>query len=273
MKKQIRWKRVLLGAAVTGAVVTAWIGFCGYQWNWGPFFKLHDIKTSAFPGNAREYDLDAVQALDGSPLQGKSLLFLGSSVTYGASAQGVSFADYIAARNGCAMTKNAVSGTTLVDSGYASYLSRLNKIDPASAVDLLVCQLSTNDATQNKTLGAVQDSFAIEDFDTSTVAGAIEYIIAYAKETWDCPVVFYTNPQYDSEKYAAMVALLGEIQAKWGITVIDMWNDAAFNDISQQQRDLYMADSIHPTKAGYLEWWTPYMENMIYEVFQAGSAD
>lgn len=26
-----------------------------------------------------------------------------------------------------------------------------------------------------------------------------------------------------------------------------------------------MADKIHPTKAGYLEWWTPKMEQYIYD--------
>ena len=26
-----------------------------------------------------------------------------------------------------------------------------------------------------------------------------------------------------------------------------------------------MADEIHPTKAGYLEWWTPKMEEFLYQ--------
>ena len=35
-----------------------------------------------------------------------------------------------------------------------------------------------------------------------TVAGSIEFIIAYAKEKWNCPVAFYTGTRYDSEAYA-----------------------------------------------------------------------
>lgn len=103
----------------------------------------------------------------------------------------------------------------------------------------------------------------IDNFDTHTVAGAIEYIIAFAKDKWDCPVIFYTNPKYDSEKYSAMVELLKEIQNKWDIGVIDLWNDTDFNNITDDQRNLYMADEIHPTQAGYLEWWTPKMEQYI----------
>lgn len=59
------------------------------------------------------------------------MIFLGSSVTYGAASQGVSFADFIARRNGCEAIKEAVSGTTLVDNGSDSYVSRL-KADECS---------------------------------------------------------------------------------------------------------------------------------------------
>lgn len=263
MKKTKR-HRLLVGAACAAAAVTAWIGFCGYQWSWGPFARLHDLKTAGLPGNAEQYDLTNVQRLAGSPLEGKHILFLGSSVTCGAASQGVSFADYLAARNGCTITKEAVSGTTLVDSGPDSYIARLKKMDAAATADLFVCQLSTNDATQNKDLGNVGESFDRGDFDTKTVAGAIEYIISYAAETWGCPVVFYTNPRYDSSEYAAMVELLHAIRKKWNITVIDLWSDTDFNEITPEQRELYLADAIHPTKAGYLQWWTPYMEPILY---------
>lgn len=268
--KKGKWHGILVGTASAAVVITAWIGFCGYQWSWGPFARLHDIKTAGLPGNAEQYDLANVQKRAGSPLEGKHILFLGSSVTYGAASQGVSFADYIAARNGCTITKEAVSGTTLVDSGVESYIARLKKMDQSAAADLFVCQLSTNDATQKKPLGRVSDSFDKDAYDTSTVAGAIEYIISYAKDTWGCSVMFYTNPRYDSQEYAAMVELLQEIREKWGIAVIDMWNDGGFNEITPEQRSLYMADSIHPTKAGYLEWWTPYMEKVIFEVIEDG---
>ena len=269
MKKR-KWRGILIGTVSAAVAVTVWIGFCGYQWSWGPFARLHDIKTAGLPGNAAQYNLANVQKRTDSPLKGKRILFLGSSVTYGAASQGVSFADYIGARNGCMITNEAVSGTTLVNSGSDSYISRLKKLDRSTATDLFVCQLSTNDATQKKELGKVSESYDRGDFDTKTVAGAIEYVISYAQETWDCPVVFYTNPQYNSPGYATMVELLGAIQQKWDITVIDLWNDADFNAIAPEQRELYLADAIHPTKAGYLEWWTPYMENVLCEVIENG---
>ena len=158
--------------------------------------------------------------------------------------------------------KEAVSGTTLTD-GMNSYISRMEKLEKGARFDLFVCQLSTNDATQNKPLGEVAGQDA-QHYDTSTVCGAIEYIIAYVRDTWGCPVVFYTNAYYESENYAAMVAALGQIGAEYGIGVIDLYTDEAFNAITDEQHSLYMADGIHPTKAGYLLWWTPEMEEYLY---------
>ena len=198
-----------------------------------------------------------------NPLNGKHIVFLGSSVTYGAASNGVSFVDFLAEKMGCRVTKEAVSGTTLVDDAPDSYICRMRKLNPEMKVDLFVCQLSTNDATQMKELGEACRTYDMDDFDTLTVAGAIEYIIAYARKTWKCPVAFYTSPRYDSARYAAMVGLLQTIRRKWDIVLIDLWNDSVFNDITAGQRSRYMADPIHPTREGYLEWWTPYFKRVI----------
>lgn len=260
-------KKLLIIIPIAAVVAAAWIAFCGYQWSWGPFMKLHDFKTSALEGNGEKYSLDNAAPNADSPIEGKTVLFLGSSVTYGSASGGVSFADYIGKRDGCTVIKSAVSGTTLVESGINSYVSRLKKLD-AEKVDLFVCQLSTNDASQKKELGKIIESKNLNDFDTKTIAGAIEYIICYSKEKWNCPVIFYTNPRYDSELYGEMVDILKEAEAKWGISDIDMWNDAELNAALNKNTALYMADKIHPTKAGYLEIWTPLMEKTVFGVMK-----
>lgn len=226
---------------------------------------MSDNKYADLPGNAEKYSPAHVAALEHSPIKGRKLIFLGSSVTYGYASNAVSFADYIGVRNGCIIVKEAVSGTTLVDDREDSYIARMKQIRAPEA-DLFVCQLSTNDASKGKPLGSISEGFDKTLFDTSTVAGAIEYIIAYAEKTWHCPVVFYTSPRYDKDEYAAMVELLWEIARKWKISVIDMWNDEQFNMITDEQRMLYMKDPVHPTQAGYLEWWTPYIESRLYVV-------
>ena len=144
----------------------------------------------------------------------------------------------------------------------------MKEIDENISADAFVCQLSTNDATKEMPLGEISDSINMNDFDTQTVAGAIEYIIAYAKETWNCPVVFYTQSKYDSEHYEKMVDLLLKIQKKWNITVIDLWNNDEINSITDEQRKIYLVDNIHPTKAGYKEWWLPEFQKCLYEIIK-----
>lgn len=207
-------------------------------------------------GNMSKYSVENSAKID-SELNGKTIIFLGSSVTYGFAAKGESFVDYLVKQDGVNAIKEAKSGTTLVDDEDSSYVSRMKNIDSSINADAFVCQLSTNDATQDKPLGKVSDSFDINSFDTHTVAGAMEYIIAYASDTWDCPVIFYTGTKYDSENYQKMVELLLELQQKWGIGVIDLWNNEQMNSVSADDYKIYMNDDIHPTRCGYRDWWLP----------------
>lgn len=245
----------LLLSVLLGLILT------GYLIGWGIFSPLYDIKMGKLAGNSDEYALEKVEVIENSPLSGKNILYLGSSVTYGASSMRVSFVEYIAKRNNTTYVKEAVNGTTLVENGN-SYVRRLKKIDKTQHFDLFVCQLSTNDSSQNKPLGKISED---DNYDTSTVCGAIEFIITYVRQTWNCPVVFYTGSYYESENYSAMVSALKQIQEKHGMFVADLYSDKEFNDISSELYNLYMADQVHPTRAGYLKWWTPKIEETLYE--------
>ena len=219
-------------------------------------------------GNSKIYDPQNIATVVESPLAGKTGIFLGSSVTCGYGSLGVSFVDFLEKTDGITAVKEAVSGTTLADVKNNSYVARMKTIDKNIKADFFMCQLSTNDATKEIPLGVLSDSFDPASFDTQTVTGATEYIIAYAKETWNCPVVFYTQAKYDSVAYEKMVAMLLSLQQKWDIIVIDLWNDESINAVSDAERSLYLIDAIHPTKAGYCEWWLPAMQKVLYETLR-----
>ena len=227
-----------------------------------------DIRVT-YRGNNDRYSVANTDPLANSPLAGKTYLLLGSSVAFGTGSGGEAMGEYLAKRNGCTVIKKAVSGTTLADGKSNSYVRRLEQYieseDKEETLDAFVCQLSTNDASIPKSLGSVSESTVkdISSFDKATTYGAMEYIIALVKETWDCPIVFFTNSHYEKSAYAEMVEALHEIEAKWGITVIDLYTDEAFNDISASDYELYMTDEIHPTKAGYREWWLPKFEETL----------
>lgn len=213
------------------------------------------------PGNNRKYDIEQMEVLQDSPLKGKTLIFLGSSVTVGACSQKQSFPLMLEHCDGAKVVLEAVSGTTLVDKTFTvagkssdSYITRMKRIDKSLKADAFICQLSTNDASSGFPLGKMTEGFEKESFDTQTIIGAMEYVIAYARETWHCSVLFYTGPKYESALYEQMVAALLALSMKWGIHVIDLWNN---EEIERNYRGSeYMHDPIHPTKKGY-QIWTP----------------
>lgn len=267
MKKRKVLKIVLIVLAVfvmLDGVVS--IILAGSMGGFGPFKFLKDNKVKKAAGNAEQYHLENVETIESSPLSGKQILFLGSSVTEGACALDVSMADYIGKKDNCIVIKEAVSGTTLSTEKKNSYIERLNKVSKDKSIDMVVCQLSTNDASQKLELGKIIETTNIDEFKTDTVTGAIEYIIAYSRQTWNCPVIFYTGTKYDNKRYQEMLDALLDIQEKWGIGVIDLWNDPDMNAVSEEDYKLYMYDSIHPTQAGYLLWWTPKIEEYLYTV-------
>lgn len=257
---------LIVALAVIAVLAVVSLVMAGALGGIGPFGFIHTNRLKNAPGNAEEYHLENVTPLSDSPLKGKNILFLGSSVTKGACSLDVSMADYIGKLDSVNITKEAVSGTTLSTAKGNSYVARLLNIDTRQPFDVIVVQLSTNDASQKLTLGSVSESTDINDFDTSTIDGAIEYIIAYCRDHWNCPIVFYTGTKYDSDLYGQMVTDLKSIAAKWNISVIDLWDDPDMNAVSEEDYKLYMFDHIHPTQAGYLLWWTPKFEDTLYQL-------
>ena len=248
-------KALLIFSIIIAIVAVAGIGI------YLKFFNFHPEKLE---GNAEIYSV--AQTTDIHPdsiLREKSIIFLGSSVTEGYAAMGESFVDYLEKEDGILPIKEALSATTLVDEqayGRDSYVTRMKNLDPDMHVDLLVCQLSTNDAKTGKAIGTISASTNLEDFDVLTVTGAMEYIIAYAKETWGCPVIFYTGARFSekwADTYEDMIGLTYKLADKWNIGIIDLWNNSDFNNITPEEYSMYMYDSVHPTRAGYKLWWTP----------------
>ncbi len=219
-----------------------------------------DITLS--PASFEEKEKDSAD-----PLSGLTIGWLGSSVTYGMMSGGYSMANAIEDGHvGNTSLNYSISGTTLVNNNELSYVAREKLIDPEQHFDLFIIQLSTNDATNNMPLGEIASSKDQAEFDDATIAGAMETVISYAQTTWDCPVMFYTGTWYDNDLYQQMTELLPALEDKWGIGVIDLWNNQEMKAvIGTEQYASYMADDIHPTYAGYTEWWTPVFEQSITE--------
>lgn len=178
-------------------------------------------------------------------LRNKTILFLGSSVTYGFASGGVSFADIMGETCCVNCIKEAVSGTTLADIDDSSYVARLKRIDKNIALDLFVCQLSTNDASPERN---------IEPYKTEQ---AIRFVLEYVRNTFGCPIVFYTGAYFKNERYEKLIELLYTLQTEYDFYILDLFNDRDMLSVDKEDYRRYMSDPIHPTITGYKEWWTP----------------
>ena len=102
------------------------------------YVAIEAKKRADAPGNASAYNVGNLEKHEDSPLAGKTILFLGSSVTDGAAAESQSFVDLFETLDGVKAIKEAKSGTTLVDKTSAlaaiafgngeSYVKRLGQI-------------------------------------------------------------------------------------------------------------------------------------------------
>ena len=227
----------------------------------GPLKFLRQKKISKLEGNGPSYDFSSIEYSGDDRFKDKTLFILGSSVSRGEASLDQAVGEYLAGRFSMKLIKETVSGTCLAGEDPSSYVSRLKHHgNEKENVDLFLCQLSTNDIHKTKEMGKVSASYELSSFDTKTICGAMEYIIAYVKKEWNCPIFFYTNSYFGSEKYEEMISLLYELKDKWEIHVVDLYYDKEFNE---RKKDLYMADRIHPTKAGYRDWWGPEIERQI----------
>lgn len=265
------------------------------------------IDMSIDPNDAR-FNADSIPVRKNSPLEGKTIYWLGSSVVVGEMAEQNSMVEYLAARNNMVCVKEAVSGTTLKSAKNAQdYVNRLitsEVLDKDAKIDAFICQISTNDVLQKKKWGKVSaaDVTALDQFDLGTSMGGVEYIIEYVHETWNCPIYFFSGSYYGTtpvngyvrdafwnsgDDYAKLVALVQQAVDKWNaidgydVRMIDLYNDEAFNaSITTEEYqylmneifrgdDTYADDPIHPLKAGYLQWWTPYFERFLEDALGA----
>lgn len=266
MDKKKKKKLIISSSVVGGFLILVLVGLMvsGSLFRWGPFWGLFDIRISGMEGNNEKYSYSEIEKDKDSPLKDKHIAFLGSSITAGYAALGESMADFLGAKDGIIFYKEAVNGTTLADTNSSSYVSRLDNFSKDLSLDLFVLQLSTNDANGTISLGEVDSK------DKNTTLGAINYIVDYVSNTYNCPTLLYSNPKYDNEKYVEMVNKSIEIDEKRDdLYFLNLFDDENFNDISEEERALYMYDTIHPTRAGYSIWWLPEFEKAIESILNA----
>lgn len=229
-------------------------------------FRTFRAETTELKGYTNNYS---------HPLAGKTIYYLGSSVTrgHGGNTDGTSFAEMTALLTGGDCVKEAISGTNLaiVNGRSDSYVERLSRLNLENLPDVLVVQLSTNDFYNNVPLGGISDGVDSEGFDRRTVTGALEYIIAKVKEVSpETRTVIYACPLGEGwgkyREYGQYVnGTLKELEEKWAdsLSVLDLYNADYIKMTSYMQ-----GDNLHPQKEGYAQVFTPLFIELLNSYFE-----
>ena len=197
-----------------------------------------------------------------SALKGKSALFLGDSITYGARDRAKLYgaggwAGRIGYHAGMDVTNNGVSGacitTARVESHSAGHFIYNNLIKTAGTTyDYVIMHGLFNDASIPVEVGTPQGmaNFREENADVTKFATALELLFYTArKQNPDAKlgyiVNFHTDRAVDQTPYVEMAI---QICNDWGIPYLDLYNLAGFS--------VEFDDGLHPTSKGYDSMYT-----------------
>lgn len=205
-----------------------------------------------------------------SALSGKSALFLGDSITFGArdraNIYGVAAsvnpgAGGWAARIGyhaqMNVTNNGVSGACITtareQSSSAKHYIYNNLISVENEkFDYIIMHGLFNDASEKVAVGTMQgeDNFDPAKADVTTYAGALENLFYTAKRQHPESILgfivnFHTDRAVDQAPYVEMAIAICK---DWGIPYLDLYNLAGFQ--------VDFDDGLHPSSAGYDSMYT-----------------
>ena len=195
-------------------------------------------------------------------LSGKSVLFLGDSITYGARDRANIYASggwagrigYYAGMN---VTNNGVSGacisTARIESNSEAHYIYNNLLKAQDQTfDYVIMHGLFNDASEGVEVGVMQGeaNFNPDKADVTTYAGALEFLFYQAKQQHPEAILgfivnFKTERSVDQAPYVSMAI---EICKEWNIPYLDLYNRAGFS--------VEFDDGLHPSSAGYDSMYT-----------------
>lgn len=245
------------------------------------FYPYNELLTSEIVSNYNEID---------NSLLFKKIVFLGDSICQGSSAGNYDgYAGFIGNHNKMLWRNLGNSGATIsTASGKVICQTTIDVDNP----DFIILEGGTNDADRiGNATGSVKpekfgtyniSNFGTDDeethygFDISTFCGAMEFMIKRIVTNYPSAKVGYIvahkmgmnsngyTPEVNNRAYYFETAK--NICEKWGIPVLDLWNNCKLNPMlkafydSSSQEELYYTDSQHLTTKGY-EIISPIIEN------------
>ena len=234
-------------------------------------------------------DIDILKGKIGNSgsFSGKTLLFVGDSITYGAGWRpdpddytNTGWVKIIKDNNPDAKVYGyGVGGTTIAISEVSNPIcERINTMftDHPDA-DYIVMEGGVNDDFKKVPLGTVINGYDVSTCDKSTFAGAMEYMIGTAQNLWVGKkllfIITFKVPNVEDKTifnllypFSDYMNLAKTICAKWSVPIVDLRNESNMNYFIESVKNQYSAgDGLHPNKNGY-EIITPLIENKLKSI-------
>jgi len=223
-----------------------------------------------------------------NPLYGKTVLWNGDSIMYGADRSGSNF---LPPQNNSGFAKMIVDDNKMIGLGYGisggtiaaetylngtipmHWISR-DIVNMQAEADYIIFEGGINDFWFASPMGVITPDYATA-FDDTTFCGALETTFSQSQLKWLGKKIgfiimhkIYNTTDYVnknlSELYFDKVRLICE---KWGVPYLDLFKDSNFNTSLKIIRDTYTnhptdenGDGCHPLNNGYREYLTPKIE-------------
>ena len=209
-----------------------------------------------------------------SPLNGKKMLFMGDSITYGSGdavspfRTGRAWAGRIADLTGAITTNAAVGGAKVsFQRGDDNWVYSQYEPYKNEKFDIIVMHGGVNDARYDRPVGTLsegKDEATLKKNQTNYVGG-LEWIFYMVSTTnTDAKLYFIANHRLDGHAKGSAKDMSAYFNAakqaceKWGVIFIDLYNNKELNDKLETTTTKYLPDTLHLNAAGY-DIITPYI--------------
>ena len=233
-------------------------------------------------------DLSCVTVDPTSPLRGRTILFVGDSITEAICEVNIPEKAYIAGwpgrvgvANGAYYMNLGYSGATISNKNGSNQVLEQLKREDGRSFDLIIVHGGANDAWFVAPVGEMtgEDVFEEGSFDLSTFAGGLEetfrYLRAHYPDAKYGYIINHTMPasvQGNTADMHDLFALAAQICDKWEIPYLDLYNNEELNVNRMRTATKFtLGDNtnVHPNDRGY-DILFPYVNEFCKTVYVGG---
>ena len=216
-----------------------------------------------------------IEILEKDPLYGKKITCTGNSITAAIhSVPGHGYVEQIADAHGMTVDNHAIWGA-IIPQGHPRASGDVTDIgwihgtldDMDAGADIVIMSGSINDCeyyNDASFLGEITGDFSSE-LDSTTFYGALEDMCKKALQKWAGKPIIYViehrmtldNTTY-GQFYLKLHKAIIEVMNKWGISIVDLFNDCPSLNYNNSYREKYTTgDGTHPNYEGYEKFYVP----------------